>query len=119
MDLSPSPSDLVTGLLIFLSLTTTCSALMEGLYCGKQNCYDGQLTKFVFSVSGKIYEALFSYFNWAFILYFIVLGVTRETPKQEISRSYRQLAKKYHPDRYRDEVEKAEASEHFKDIATA
>ncbi|XP_062410376.1 dnaJ homolog subfamily C member 25 [Sardina pilchardus] len=31
-----------------------------------------------------------------------VLGVAREATKAEIARAYRQLARKYHPDRYRD-----------------
>ncbi|ODM96717.1 DnaJ subfamily C member 25 [Orchesella cincta] len=61
---------------------------MEGLYCGKQDCYD-------------------------------VLGVTRDSSKYEISKAYRALAKKHHPDRHRDEKEKAEASEMFKTIANA
>ncbi|XP_028457308.1 dnaJ homolog subfamily C member 25 isoform X1 [Perca flavescens] len=30
-----------------------------------------------------------------------VLGVTREAPKVEIARAYRQLARRYHPDRFR------------------
>lgn len=61
---------------------------MEGLYCGKDDCYD-------------------------------VLGVTRESTKMEIARSYRQLAKKFHPDMHRDEVAKQEAEVQFKRIATA
>lgn len=31
-----------------------------------------------------------------------VLGVAREATKAEIARAYRQLARKYHPDRFRD-----------------
>ncbi|MGH0185065.1 UNVERIFIED_CONTAM: hypothetical protein FKN15_017217 [Acipenser sinensis] len=48
----------------------TATALIEGLYCGTEICYD-------------------------------VLGVSRESTKLEIARAYRQLARKYHPDRYR------------------
>ncbi|CAL8119936.1 unnamed protein product [Orchesella dallaii] len=79
---------LVSYILVVLCMTTSCSALMEGLYCGKQDCYD-------------------------------VLGVTRESSKYEISKAYRALAKKYHPDRYRNEDDKAEMSEMFKTVATA
>jgi len=62
-------------------------AMINGLYCGKENCYE-------------------------------LLGVTRDTSKAEISKAYRQLAKKYHPDRHKAD-EKSEASERFKEVATA
>lgn len=49
-----------------------------------------------------------------------VLGVTREASKAEIARAYRQLARRYHPDRYRPEEPGDEASaEKFLLIATA
>ncbi|CAD0201926.1 unnamed protein product [Chrysodeixis includens] len=48
-----------------------------------------------------------------------VLGVTREATKNEIARSYRQLAKKFHPDLHRTPETKKEAEEKFKEIATA
>ncbi|XP_013192916.1 dnaJ homolog subfamily C member 25 homolog [Amyelois transitella] len=48
-----------------------------------------------------------------------VLGVTREATKNEIARSYRQLAKKHHPDLHRTPESKKEAEEKFKEIATA
>lgn len=78
---------------LFVLLTSYASTaqavnLMEGLYCGKENCYD-------------------------------VLGVTRESSKLEISRAYRQLAKKHHPDMVRGDVAKREAEEQFKRVATA
>ena len=63
-------------------------ALLEGLYCGTENCYD-------------------------------VLGVTRITSKSEISKKYRQLARKFHPDMHRTPEAKAEAELKFKQIATA
>ncbi|XP_068617271.1 dnaJ homolog subfamily C member 25 homolog [Battus philenor] len=62
--------------------------LLEGIYCGKQNCYE-------------------------------VLGVGREATKNEIGRSYRQLAKRFHPDLHRTSDAKKEAEEKFKQIATA
>ncbi|KAF9821116.1 hypothetical protein SFRURICE_001051 [Spodoptera frugiperda] len=48
-----------------------------------------------------------------------VLGVTREATKNEIAKSYRQLAKKFHPDLHRTPETKKEAEEKFKEIATA
>ena len=48
-----------------------------------------------------------------------MLEVTRDTPRSEISKSYRKLAKKFHPDRHRTDEAKAEAEEMFKKIATA
>lgn len=80
--------------LIYLTLVCQISVvfahdhLLEGIYCGKENCYE-------------------------------VLHVTREATKNEIAKSYRQLAKKFHPDLHRGEKEKKEAEEKFKEIATA
>ncbi|KAF4113754.1 dnaJ homolog subfamily C member 25 [Onychostoma macrolepis] len=55
--------------LVFILGFCSVSALIEGLYCGTQSCYD-------------------------------VLGVSRDSSKAEIGRAYRQLARRYHPDRY-------------------
>ncbi|CAL1286885.1 unnamed protein product, partial [Larinioides sclopetarius] len=55
------------------------NSLIDGLYCGKENCYS-------------------------------VLHVTREASKSEISKMYRQLAKKYHPDMHKTPVLKDEES---------
>ncbi|XP_071781693.1 dnaJ homolog subfamily C member 25 [Centroberyx gerrardi] len=57
-------------LLFSLSSLPAASALIEGLYCGTEVCYD-------------------------------VLGVDRQASKAEIARAYRQLARRYHPDRFR------------------
>lgn len=76
-------------LLVSVSALPAVSALVEGLYCGTEVCYD-------------------------------VLGVTREASKAEIARAYRQLARRYHPDRYRPEEPGDEVSaEKFLLIATA
>lgn len=63
-------------------------AFIEGLYCGKENCYD-------------------------------VLGVARDSSKAEISKAYRQLAKKYHPDVHRTQEAKDKAAEKFTLLAGA
>ncbi|XP_055845084.1 dnaJ homolog subfamily C member 25 homolog [Episyrphus balteatus] len=69
-------------------LPTACLGLLEGLYCGTQDCYN-------------------------------VLGVTRESTKQEIAKAYRSLARKYHPDLHRGDEAKKIAEEQFKAVATA
>lgn len=77
-----------------VSYIPTATALVEGLYCGTEVCYD-------------------------------VLGVTREATKGEIARAYRQLARRYHPDRFRLEEPglegetKESAQKRFLVIATA
>ncbi|XP_035789849.1 dnaJ homolog subfamily C member 25 homolog [Anopheles albimanus] len=48
-----------------------------------------------------------------------LLGVSRESTKQEIAKSYRQLARKYHPDLHHGAEQKLVAEESFKKIATA
>ncbi|KAJ0183103.1 hypothetical protein K1T71_001079 [Dendrolimus kikuchii] len=81
-------------LIVFICLTWqfvsvyTHDHLLEGIYCGKRNCYE-------------------------------VLGITREATKSEVGKSYRQLAKKFHPDLHRNPEDKKEAEEKFKEIATA
>lgn len=76
-------------LVIFSAINLVHNAqLLEGLYCGKENCYD-------------------------------VLGVLRDSTKSEISKNYRQLARKYHPDLHKGIEAKKIAEEQFKRIATA
>ncbi|XP_071442593.1 dnaJ homolog subfamily C member 25 homolog [Hetaerina americana] len=48
-----------------------------------------------------------------------VLEVERDAPKSQISKSYRRLAKKNHPDMHKGAEAKKEAEEKFKLIATA
>lgn len=66
------PRWLLVAVLFSVVSLPTVTALVEGLYCGTEVCYD-------------------------------VLGVTRESTKAEIARAYRQLARRYHPDRFRAE----------------
>ena len=47
--------------------------------------------------------------------YYEVLGVAKDTPKQEIKKAYRKLAMQYHPDRNKS----ADAEEKFKEISEA
>jgi len=72
-------------LLIYtLTLPKVTHGFVEGLYCGKESCYE-------------------------------VLGVSREAGKPELSKAYRKLARKYHPD-----VNKTEGAEvMFRKVATA
>lgn len=48
-----------------------------------------------------------------------VLGMTRESQKSEISKAYRKLAGKWHPDRFRSQEEKESAEKKFLQIAAA
>lgn len=85
---------LLVAVLFSVASLPTVTALVEGLYCGTEVCYD-------------------------------VLGVTRESTKAEIARAYRQLARRYHPDRFRAEEPglegetKESAQKKFLLIATA
>lgn len=48
-----------------------------------------------------------------------VLGAKRETSKDELIKLYRSLARRWHPDRFMNSEKKAEATEKFRQIATA
>lgn len=68
-----------------------CAAigLAPGIYCGEESCYD-------------------------------VLGISRDDfKKNDLSKIYRRLARKYHPDKVKEPELKAEAVEKFRKIATA
>lgn len=77
-----------TLLYIVSLLYSAEGTLLEGIYCGKENCYD-------------------------------VLQVTREASKNEIAKSYRRLARQYHPDLHREKDAKEKAEELFKTLANA
>ena len=51
--------------------------------------------------------------------YYKVLGIERNATEDQIKSSYRELAKKYHPDTTTDETKKKEFEEKFKEISHA
>ena len=52
-------------------------------------------------------------------IFFTVLGIEREATKSEVGKSYRKLAGKNHPDRFRTPEDKADAEKKFMQIASA
>ncbi|XP_066152631.1 dnaJ homolog subfamily C member 25 homolog [Euwallacea fornicatus] len=75
-------------LLTLCLLYSAEGTLLEGIYCGRENCYD-------------------------------ILQLTRDATKNEIAKSYRRLARQYHPDLHRDKEAKQNAEELFKSLANA
>lgn len=51
--------------------------------------------------------------------YYKILGVPRNADKSQINKAYRKKAKEFHPDKFTDEADKAEAEKKFIDIAAA
>ncbi|KJH45683.1 tetratricopeptide repeat protein [Dictyocaulus viviparus] len=51
--------------------------------------------------------------------YYKILGLRRNASKRDITKAYRKLAQKWHPDNFNDEVEKKKAEQKFIDIAAA
>ncbi|XP_071051291.1 dnaJ homolog subfamily C member 25 homolog [Onthophagus taurus] len=74
--------------LTYLTSSLVHGQLLEGLYCGKENCYT-------------------------------LLGVSRDSTKNDIAKNYRKLARQFHPDLHRDKEAKQIAEEKFKEIANA
>lgn len=85
--MKPRIKEVLLLVIVYIS-SSYAQQLLDGIYCGKQNCYD-------------------------------VLQVNRESTRSEIAKSYRILARKFHPDLHRDPIAKEEASENFKIIANA
>ena len=51
--------------------------------------------------------------------YYKILGLKRNCNKRDVSKAYRKLAQKWHPDNFQDEDEKKKAEKKFMDIAAA
>lgn len=48
-----------------------------------------------------------------------ILGVTRGATDREIKKAYREMSRKYHPDSYPDESQKAWAENKFREVQEA
>ena len=48
-----------------------------------------------------------------------ILGLSSSATQEEITQRWRQLSRKYHPDKFQDPVEKAAAQEKFMEIKEA
>ena len=100
-----TPAAVCAGLAVLSIMASAASA--QDLYCGDNNCYDGkQFSDFLRTIMITL-------------PCYTVLGVTRESPRAEISKSYRKLAGKWHPDRFQRREEKEEAEKTFLKIAAA
>ena len=51
--------------------------------------------------------------------YYKILGIKRSASKREITKAYRKLAHKWHPDNFQSETDKKLAEKKFMDIAAA
>ncbi|KAI1280664.1 DnaJ -like protein subfamily C member 3 [Halotydeus destructor] len=51
--------------------------------------------------------------------YYKILGLKRTASKREVTKAYRKLAQKWHPDNFQSETEKKSAEKKFMDIAAA
>ncbi|OUC40058.1 DnaJ domain protein [Trichinella nativa] len=91
---------------ILFILIHPINALLPGLYCGERICYDGNVHFLIINFRILIVSVL-------------VLNLTRNATKSEISKAYRKLAGKLHPDRQRTAEAKAKAEEQFREVAVA
>lgn len=78
---------IVISLICFIEIRCVRS-LIDGLYCGRDNCYD-------------------------------VLDITRDATKQDVTKAYRALARKFHPDMAKTTADKEVFTEKFRAIANA
>ena len=112
MQLTIRDLHVLIGVVVYFLNIWHVSGLVEGLYCGLENCYDGKLyiiyLDFIVSFTFLIFSILPT-----------VLGVTRDSPRGDIAKAYRSLARKFHPDVQGPEVTKEEAERNFRRIATA
>ena len=53
------------------------------------------------------------------VSYFDILGISENSTKEEIKKTYKELAKQYHPDKFKDVNEKKVAEKHFNVIKKA
>ena len=51
--------------------------------------------------------------------YYKILGIRRTASKREVTKAYRKLAQKWHPDNFQSESDKKMAEKKFMDIASA
>ncbi len=53
---------LIIILISFSALFTTCFAFIEGLYCGRQNCYDGIYYFIIYKTTYQLIEGLTTFY---------------------------------------------------------
>jgi hypothetical protein len=61
-----STKQLVIILISISTLFTTCYAFIEGLYCGRQNCYDGIYYFIIYKTICQLIEGLTTFYKLTF-----------------------------------------------------
>ena len=84
---------LAIGALVVASKGEQEDQMPQDIYCGDMNCYEVLL----YFISGQVLSFLGRNLDESLQ----VLGVDRESPKRDISKAYRKLAGKWHPDMFR------------------